>query len=108
MDDDNNITLRKIFDGNEDTIALIVTENGPTYTRKQLHDEILCACRQLAQLGIMRGNVVSLCFKNNTEFVICFLALTFLGAIAAPLNEKYNREEVEFYLGNNIIVRLFT
>lgn len=94
----DNVTLRNLLDGLDDRPALVVTDDGQSYSRRALREEIFNVSRQLAQHGIKRGDVVSLSFENNIELIICFIATSCLGATAAPLNAKYKCDEVEFYL----------
>jgi len=56
-----------------------------------------CAAK-LRNAGIGSGDVVALPFPNSIEFVILFLAVIRVRAVAAPLNSTYTEEEFEFYL----------
>ncbi len=91
-------TLISLLDEHDDLPAIIITNDGPLYTRKQLRDKIKRVSSQLARYGVKRGDVVALSFGNDIELIICFLAICYLGATAAPLNSKYKSSEVEFYL----------
>ena len=44
-------TLGNLLNGFDDLIALIITDNGHTYTRKGLRDEIKSVANQLSRLG---------------------------------------------------------
>ena len=91
-------TLSSLLDGSDEQLALVITENGPSYTRQELRVEIFRVAEQLTRLGIKRGDVVSLSFENDLELIVCFIAANFIGATAAPLNAKYSADEVGFYL----------
>lgn len=104
-------TLTNLLDGGDGQSALIVTDNGPAYTRKTLREEVSSVAQKLARLGVKRGDVVALSFENDIELIICFIAICHLGAVASPLNAKYKAEEVEFYLSkwslNSLLISLF-
>ncbi len=55
---------------------------------------------QLAALGVGRGDRVALVAPNGPEIVQLILAITALGAAAAPLNPAYTADEYAFYLGD--------
>ena len=92
-------TLNSILDGNDELESILVTD-GLSYTRLALRSEIAKVAYQLRLLGIGKGDVVTLSFGNDIELIICFLAATSLGAVAAPLNASYKAKEVEFYLSD--------
>ena len=48
--------------------------------------------------GVGKGDVISIAVPNSAEFLISFLAVTGIGAIAAPLNQAYTVEEFKFYM----------
>ena len=91
-------TLISAVAGCDEQPALLVTEGGPVYSRKELRQEICRTAAKFPALGIKRGDVVAMSFDNDVELVICFIAVCHLGATAAPLNAKYKPDEVVFYL----------
>lgn len=94
-------TLTSLLAGNDTLPSLRVTgDDGISYTRSQLNNEINNVAKQLSKMGIKRGDVVSLSFANDVELIVSFLATCSLGATSAPLNPGYNTEEVEFYLND--------
>ncbi|GAB4858267.1 Probable CoA ligase ccl9 [Ancistrocladus abbreviatus] len=67
----------------------------------RLHDLIEQAASRLLAAGVHPSDVVALTFPNTVEFVIMFLAVIRVKAIAAPLNPAYTAEEFEFYLSDS-------
>ncbi|KAG6516048.1 2-succinylbenzoate--CoA ligase, chloroplastic/peroxisomal-like isoform X2 [Zingiber officinale] len=49
--------------------------------------------RALADSGIARGDVVAIAALNSDWYVQLFLAITYIGAIVAPLNHRWSFEE---------------
>jgi acyl-CoA synthetase (AMP-forming)/AMP-acid ligase II len=54
--------------------------------------------KQLANLGINRGDVVSILAPNCTEFFETYYACTMLGAILNPINYRFSKQEIAFIL----------
>lgn len=46
------------------------------------------------------GSPVAIVMPNTTDFIISFMAVTSISAIAAPLNSAYTLEEFKFYLSD--------
>jgi len=81
-----------------DAPALVIGEDGHTLTHAQLADRIEVVAGRLAAAGVHRGDRVALVMPNGPEFIQLFLAITLVGAAAAPLNPAYTHSEFVFYL----------
>jgi acyl-CoA synthetase (AMP-forming)/AMP-acid ligase II len=86
--------------------AFVIPENGQVLTYAQVTAGIDSLARQLAGLGVRRGDRVALSLPNSPDFVLLLLAVTALGAAAAPLNPAYTETEFTFFL-TDIEPRLF-
>lgn len=73
--------------GRPDRLALRVEGDALTYA--ELHERVIRASAGLAAAGVRRGQRVALLLPNCCEFVISWLALSRLGAVAAPLNTAF-------------------
>ncbi|MBO2446523.1 AMP-binding protein [Actinomadura barringtoniae] len=73
-----------------DRVALRVDDQALTYAR--LHDQAVRVAGGLAAAGVERGDRVVLLLPNRTEFVVAWLALCRLGAVAAALNTAFSGE----------------
>jgi acyl-CoA synthetase (AMP-forming)/AMP-acid ligase II len=78
--------------------ALIVPDSGEILTYAQLAARIEALAQRLAGLGVRRGDRVALSLPNGPDFVLLLLAITVLGAAAAPLNPAYTETEFGFFL----------
>jgi acyl-CoA synthetase (AMP-forming)/AMP-acid ligase II len=78
--------------------ALIVAEDGSVLTHAHLTERVELLAGRLATAGVRRGDRVALVLPNGPEFVQFLLAITLLGAAAAPLNPAYTHGEFVFYL----------
>lgn len=80
--------------------ALVVADSGQVITYAQLAAQVEALARRLAGLGVRRGDRVALALPNGPDIVLLLLAITALGAGAAPLNPAYTESEFGFYLGD--------
>jgi acyl-CoA synthetase (AMP-forming)/AMP-acid ligase II len=92
--------------GEPSSPAFVIPENGQVLTYAQVTAGIDSLARQLAGLGVRRGDRVALTLPNSPDFVLLLLAVTALGAAAAPLNPAYTETEFTFFL-TDIEPRLF-
>ena len=77
-------------------IALIFEEKS--YTYQQLEQLVNCAANSLQTLGINQGDRVGLFLPNIPEFIISYLGILKLGAIAVSINVMLKSAEVGYIL----------
>ncbi len=80
--------------------ALVVPDSGEVLTYAQTAARIETLAQRLAGLGVRRGDRVALSLPNGPDFVLLLLAITALGAAAAPLNPAYTETEFGFFLSD--------
>ena len=78
--------------------ALIVPDTGEVISYAQAAGHVEALAQRLAGLGVRRGDRVALSLPNGPDVVLLLLAITALGAAAAPLNPAYTEPEYGFYL----------
>jgi acyl-CoA synthetase (AMP-forming)/AMP-acid ligase II len=86
--------------------AFVVPESGQVLTYAQAAARVETLAQRLAGVGVRRGDRVALTLPNGPDFVLLLLAITALGAAAAPLNPGYTETEFRFFL-TDIAPRLF-
>lgn len=84
--------------GSPGDVAIVCPDDGCALTFGELAARVDGHARTLRGLGVGRGDRVCLALPNGPEIVELLLAVTALGAAAAPLNPAYTREELAFYL----------
>lgn len=84
--------------GHPTRAALVVAADGRTFTYEGLQEAVADRAGRLAARGVGRGDRVALVVPDGPDFVLALLAVTALGAAAAPLNPAYTRDEYAFYL----------
>jgi acyl-CoA synthetase (AMP-forming)/AMP-acid ligase II len=100
-------SLASLLDQPEpDRPALVTGEDGSVVSYSQLASRVDELAGRLAAAGVRRGDRVALSLPNGPEFVQVLLAITALGAAAAPLNPAYTGSEFTFYL-SDIAPRFF-
>jgi acyl-CoA synthetase (AMP-forming)/AMP-acid ligase II len=80
--------------------ALIVPDAAQALTYAQLTTRVETLAQRLASLGVRRGDRVALALPNGPDIVLLLLAVTTLGAAAAPLNPAYTESEFGFFLAD--------
>jgi acyl-CoA synthetase (AMP-forming)/AMP-acid ligase II len=81
-------------------VALVAPEDGRAITFGELERVVGELAGRLRAIGVERGDRVALVLPNGPEFVQLLLAITSLGAAAAPLNPAYTVDEHSFYLAD--------
>jgi long-chain acyl-CoA synthetase len=76
-------------------VAIVYGEERLTYS--ELADRVDRLAHGLIAHGVAAGNPVALLLPNSPAFVISFLAVAGIGAIAVPLNPLFKRDELDFY-----------
>jgi len=84
--------------GADGTTALVEPESGRRVSFAELREEVAELAGRVAAVGVERGDRVALVVPDGPRFVRALLAVTSLGAAAAPLNPSYASEEFRFYL----------
>ena len=64
----------------------------------ELDERVQRVAGVLAGSGVKPGEPVSIVLTNGLEFLVTFLAVVRAGAVAAPLNPAYTRDEFTFYM----------
>lgn len=73
---------------------------GQSFTYKDLNQLSNRFANGLRGLGVKRGDRVALLLPNIPEFVICYLGIQKIGAIAVSLNVMLKRGELKFILND--------
>ncbi len=76
--------------------AVIVPDTGPTWTYRELSEQVQYLVQALQKEGIRPNDVAILVLSNGVEFIAMFLALVSLGAIALPVNPACTADEIGF------------
>jgi long-chain acyl-CoA synthetase len=66
--------------------ALIEGERTITY--RELADSVLRIAAHLTKAGVLRGDQIGVCLKDDSQHVIALLAIAYLGAIAVQIDSR--------------------
>jgi len=64
---------------------------------EMLNDASIIA-RSFKELGIKRGDVITVCMNNSYQAILVFLAANKIGAITTYLNYRASHDEIKYYL----------
>jgi len=88
------LNLANIIEGHAaDSVALISRNRETTYGA--LREQVAALRGGLAGLGLGKGDRIALLLGNNRHFVVSYLAVVGLGAVAVPLNPTSPGHEIE-------------
>lgn len=82
-----------------DAEALVDLADGRRWTHAELERDVAALVAGLASRGVQAGDVVAILALNSAPYVQALLALSALGAIAAPLNVRLQSDELAYNLG---------
>src|SRR5262245_469590 len=71
---------------------------GRTWTYAELADAARRLAGWLQNAGVVRGDRVVLFTPNKLPFLIGHLGVLFAGAVPLPLNPRFTREELRYFL----------
>lgn len=75
-----------------------VVHQGRTFTYADLLAYATEGAAWLHSLGVKPGDRVVLCTSDKLSFLLAHLATLFSGAVTVPLNPRFTREELRFFL----------
>jgi len=78
------------------TAQTAVVDAGTSVSYEALAMKIDRFSAQLQNQGIGKGHRVALLFPNGIDFIVAFLSIVSLGAIAVPLNHHYQQNEISY------------
>jgi fatty-acyl-CoA synthase len=78
----------------KDFDVTVLSHLGNDYTWKDLEMCSQIVANDLFKLGVTKGSHVGICSANSANWIITFLAVQKLGAIACLLNFNYNEKEI--------------
>ena len=82
-----------------DTTFIIWKDQEYTYGRFDALTDALAGA--FYELGIRRGDVVSIYLPNCPQFILAWFALSKIGAVMGPINALFKGEEVAYILDNS-------
>ncbi|QPC43712.1 AMP-binding protein [Kaustia mangrovi] len=81
--------------------AAALVHDGRTITYGEISEASRRVAGGLARLGIARGDRVAIWLPNTPDWLVAFLALARLGAVAVSVNTRFRSAEVEDIVGRS-------
>jgi malonyl-CoA/methylmalonyl-CoA synthetase len=91
--------LRQTFETHATRTALLYRGEAITYA--DLQSRVTQCAAWLQQLGVRAGDRVVLFTGNKLPFLIAQLGAMFAGGVPLPLNPRFTREEMRYYLSDS-------
>ncbi|NIP38653.1 MAG: acyl--CoA ligase [Candidatus Dadabacteria bacterium] len=88
----------EILDKNKSLKKPALVENSKTVSYKDLFTLCRSLSSFLASKDIKTGDRIGIFLPNSIEFAVSFFACLDLGAIAVPINPKFKKNEIQYYL----------
>jgi len=92
------LVLASLLEAQPGSVAIVSADDGVPATYSQLATEVDQLAGKLHAVGVTRGDTVVLVIPDGNQFIRVLLAISSLGAAAAPLNPAYTTDEFRFYL----------
>ena len=103
----NNTIYGYLKDKNKEDLERIALEYfGNKLTYKELIEKIEECASSLVELGVKKGDIVTVCMPTTPEMVFIFYALSKLGAISNMIDPRKSSKEIEEY-ANEVNSSLF-
>merc|ERR1719198_2614328 len=68
---------------------------------------VAVASELVGSFGVKHGDRIGIAMRNLPEFMLSFLAITYVGAVAVPLNSLWKTEEFEYAVKDSDCKLLF-
>jgi long-chain acyl-CoA synthetase len=92
------LTLGQLYAENISDLTFIVFEEE-RLTFSEVHDRAMRLANALrTQCGIAHGDRVAISMRNYPEWIISFMAVTSMGAVAVAMNALWQTDEIEYGL----------
>ena len=93
------VALRAAFPAALDEVA-IETDNGLTYSWRDLEHGTAMLANLLESLALPRGARIAVQVEKSVEALVLYLATLRAGYVFLPLNTAYQSAEIEYFIGN--------
>jgi fatty-acyl-CoA synthase len=97
-----NTTIGQVVDAvatrYPNNMAIVHPDSGTRYDYHRFLSEINRAARGLMNIGIQKGDRVSLWAPNVSEWIICQIALAKIGAILVPIDHGAGKADLSYIL----------
>jgi len=85
----------------KDKVFLCDFETGRTITYARFDEITGRMAEGFIKLGLGKGDRVALLHPNQSDFILCYVAVIKAGGIAVPINRLYTPREVQFILNDS-------
>lgn len=98
--------LHAVADRFADNDAIVAGDTSLTYRELEAHSAEMAM--GLLAMNVGKGDRVGILLPNGPDYAVVFMAITRIGAVAAPLSTLYQAAELQWVLGHAAISCLIT
>jgi len=99
--------LEAIFKNNANKEALVGLSSAKTFSYRELEVLSLKLAQVLQKNGIVKGDRIGIILPNSVEYVIIYIAIMQIGAIAVPINHDLHPTEIISLINNSKVKLVF-
>ena len=70
---------------------------GKKISYKEFNEEIISCAKGLKEIGVKKGDIISICMANTPEAIILFYAVNMLGGVANMIHPLASVDEMKLY-----------
>lgn len=94
--------------GSHTFLRTLRSEKWEDYSYSKIRDDVLRLASGLWDLGVRRGDRIAIAAENSPEWIVCFLGILQIGAIAVPIDPKMTPREMDNLFAGSEPTLLFT
>lgn len=105
LPDSNQNVCDYLYQSCKNNLSDVAIEYDPIYevestkiTYRKLFQMIRAAARAYKQIGVKRGEIVTVCLPSFVESIVSFYALNLIGAVPSYIHPLASSEEIKYYL----------
>ncbi|QYZ79162.1 acyl-CoA synthetase [Methanofollis formosanus] len=91
-----------------DGAAFVFAKDGRAYTYADLRDAAAAIAGGLTARGVTRGDRICIYLDTSPEYLLSYLGIWRIGAVAVPTNAVYHEDEVAYALNDSGAVAVIT
>jgi long-chain acyl-CoA synthetase len=91
----------EILQQNQSLKKPALVEDSKAVSYKDLYALCVNLSSYLISKDIKKGDRIAIFLPNSIKFAVCFFTCLNIGAIAVPINPKFKKHEIEFYINDS-------
>ncbi|MBI5000817.1 MAG: acyl--CoA ligase [Euryarchaeota archaeon] len=94
------LAIKSVFERNRSRVFIVDTLGRREFTYGELEDLSLRAAGMLRELGLRKGDRISIIMPNCIEYIVIYFACMHTGVIPVPVNQRLHTDEMKYIISN--------